>query len=186
METTDTIKGPSKAFAAAQRAYEAGRLRSSIAAALPVLILPVVSWVLSGRTVMQSVLGTGLVLAVSLGLWRGQALGRGTSLGLAAGMVPLVCAHAARLYGHVCTPTGCATLCVPACLIGGAAAGLIAVAGARRASAPGLTLATAGGVAVLTGSLGCACVGFGGVMGLVAGVGAVVLTGRLLAWRPTS
>jgi hypothetical protein len=173
-------------FTAARMAYERGRFRLSLAIAAPVIALPLVSWMLSGRIVMQAVLGIALLLVVTFGIWRGQAFGRGTALGVLSGMVPLMCAHAAKLYGHICTPSGCTSLCVPACFVGGLVAGLIAFDGARRSSSPGATLMVAGSVAVLTGSLGCACVGFSGVLGLVAGLGSTFLLGRALAWKPAA
>ncbi|MGQ0504536.1 MAG: hypothetical protein ACT4TC_04395 [Myxococcaceae bacterium] len=175
MKANDNVEKP-EAFAAAVRAYEWGRARWAFAWASPVLLIPFVSWAISGRTVSQMMLGAALFVVAIFGLWHGQGLAAAVPLGLKAGLVPLGLAHAARLYGHVCTPAGCTSLCVPACVAGGMAAGLVVAFAARRSKRPHLVLAGATTVALLTGGLGCACVGYSGLIGMTAGL-AVTLVG---------
>lgn len=94
---------------------------------------------------------------------------RGVLPGLLLGVVPLGCSLSAARLGHVCWNGGCASLCVPLCAAGGVVAGLLLARAARSTRHP-LALWLAGGSIVLaTGSLGCACVGVGGLGGMLAG-----------------
>jgi hypothetical protein len=66
----------------------------------------------------------------------------------------------------------CTTLCIPACATGGVLAGLGAASiGIRRRSGIGVLLSMSG-VALLTGAMGCACVGHAGLVGLALGFAA--------------
>ena len=59
--------------------------------------------------------------------------------------------------------------CVPACLAGGVLAGVVVGSiGVRTKRGWGFWLA-ASGVSLLTGAMGCACVGVPGLVGLVMG-----------------
>ncbi len=158
------------AFEAATAAYERGRLAFAVRWALPALLLPLSSLALGSR--LGSVLGLGLALvaALAFGLFRGGTLLRSAVTGLEAGLLPLALAHAAQLYGHVCTPAGCSTLCVPACAAGGLLAGAFIAVRTRRAERPLVATGAAAGLALLTGSLGCSCVGYFGVLALVGGL----------------
>jgi hypothetical protein len=147
-------------------AYEASRLRFAATVALPVALLPLTSFFLGTPATSAALLGAALVVAVALVEWRGGAAARGGINGLKAGLAPLLLAHAAKSFGHVCTPSGCTTLCVPACVAGGAVAGLAVEWLARRSPRPGLTRGLGLGVAFLTGALGCSCVGASGVAAL--------------------
>ncbi|WP_437281253.1 hypothetical protein WME90_12035 [Sorangium sp. So ce375] len=165
----------------AYRAYERGRARRAALAAAPTIAVGLVATLMSDRPVTTAILGAALYVAAALLSWRGQQLGRGVLPGVAAGLVPFATAHAARIYGHLCTPEGCVSICVPACLAGGVAAGVLLSRALRRSERLGASWASACGVAALTGALGCACVGFGGVIALTAGL----LTGTApLALRP--
>src|SRR5690606_6404313 len=78
---------------------------------------------------------------------------------------------------HTCGVNGCGTLCVPACALGGVVAGL---AVARVAARRGLGLwffIPASSLCLRTGAMGCACLGFSGVVGLVVGFGAGLVPG---------
>jgi hypothetical protein len=160
-------------------AYEASRLRFAIQVALPVALLPVTSFALG--TPRPFALGLGLALMAAVGLleWRGGGLARGGLTGLKAGLVPLLFAHAASAFGHVCTPQGCTTLCVPACATGGVLAGFAVEWLARRSPRPDLTRAVGLGVAFLTGALGCSCVGASGMLALVVALPASLALARL-------
>jgi hypothetical protein len=107
--------------------------------------------------------------------------------GLAAGIVPLALALCANHIGHACMGDECMTVCIPACATGGVVAGLaVAAIGIRRRSGAAFWLATSA-VALLTGAMGCGCVGYTGVIGLVLGFGAGLASGfvgKLVAKRP--
>lgn len=154
----------------AYRAYESGRARQAAWAASPTLAIALVAALMSDRPLTTAIIGAALYIAAALLSWRGRQLGRGVLPGVAAGLVPFAAAHAARVYGHLCTPEGCVSICVPACLAGGVAAGVLLSRALRRSERLGASWASACGVAALTGALGCACVGFGGVVALAAGL----------------
>jgi hypothetical protein len=168
-------------LASALRAYERGRLRWALAAALPLFVLPLGSWLLSGRPILMCVIGALLFTTAVLLLWRGQGWARGLGVGLAAGLIPFILGHGTRMGGHVCTGALCMSICVGASLVGGIAAGLVVTSVVRRASLSAQALAAATGVAFLTGALGCGCVGVSAVLGLATGLGATVAAARLFA-----
>ncbi len=169
----------------ARAAYERSRWALAAQVAGPVTVVPVLSWVLGTRWPSALGLGAALVAVLAVLVWRGGALAFGGLTGLKAGVVPLALAHASKLWGHVCTPAGCTTLCVPACATGGLLAGLLVERWARRSPRPGVTRALGAAVCLLTGGLGCSCVGYAGlagmVMGLVVSMGAGVFLSRSAA-----
>lgn len=169
--------------AAAQRAYERSRLGRAVAVAAPVALLPAMSLLLGTSAASAAALGAALVAAVLLLVWRGGVLALGGAAGLKAGVIPLAFAHAAKAFGHVCTPAGCTTLCVPACATGGVIAGILVEVWARRSPRPNVTRALGAGVAFLTGALGCSCVGYAGLAALVVALAASMLAGRLVPAR---
>jgi hypothetical protein len=103
--------------------------------------------------------------------------------GFKAGLIPLFFAHCANQWGHVCTPYGCTSLCVPACAAGGVLAGLTVEWLARRGPRPQLTRGLGMIVAILTGGLGCACVGAFGLLAMIAGLAVSLLGSRLMPAR---
>lgn len=162
-------------------AYERGRRRWAVVSVLPLTVLPLGSFALGHRLMPSLVFGGLLLTVAAVLLWRGQAFGRGLAVGLKAGVVPLVLAHAANLYGHVCTADGCTSLCVPACVLGGVAAGLIISGAAMRSPVRWQVVGSAAVSAGLIGALGCACIGFSGVAGLVVGMAGMLSLTRLLS-----
>jgi hypothetical protein len=170
-------------LARARGAYERSRVRFALAVAAPVALIPLVSFALGTSARSASLLGAGLVGAVAVAMWRGGALALGGISGLKAGAFPLVLAHAAKLFGHVCTPAGCSTLCVPACAAGGLIAGALVEVWARRSPRPNLTRGLGLGVCLLTGALGCSCVGSSGLIALVIASTASTLASRVMAAR---
>jgi hypothetical protein len=111
-------------------------------------------------------------------LWYGRDPQRAVLPGVAAGLVPLVLALCAN-HVHACGVDGCTTLCVPACAVGGVVAGLaVAGVGNQRKAGPWFW-ASASALALLTGAMGCACVGSAGVVGLGLGFGAGMVPGLL-------
>jgi hypothetical protein len=167
----------------AKGAYERSRSLFALRVAAPVALLPMVSFLLGTSARSASLLGAGLVVSIALVMWRGGPFAWGGFNGLKAGAIPLVLAHAAKLVGHVCTPAGCTTLCVPACATGGIAAGLLIEWFARQGPSPNVTRVLGVTVAVFTGGLGCACVGSSGLLAMVVGLGASLVGGRLVPAR---
>lgn len=167
-------------FESASAAYERGRIRWAFVSALPLTVIPLASFAIGQRLVSSAVLGLAL-LAIGAGLlWRGQGFARGLTLGLKAGLVPLTLAHAANLYGHVCTGSGCTLLCLPACVLGGSVAGLIVAVAAQGTRARWHVIGSAALTAALIGAFGCSCIGFGGVLGLVLGMAVSLTAVRLV------
>jgi len=122
-------------------------------------------------------------------LWYGRDYRRAVLPGLIAGIVPLVLTLCANHIEHACLGDRCMALCIPACATGGVVAGIIvAFFGIRRQRGPGFWIA-ASSVALLTGAMGCGCVGYAGLVGLAVGFGvglAPGLLGRLFRGRPMS
>jgi hypothetical protein len=168
-------------FAAASAAYERGRAWWATTSVLPLVVVPLGSFAVGHRLFSSAVLGVMLLVIAGALLWVGRELGRGLTVGLKAGIVPLVMSHGANLYGHLCTGDGCTSLCVPACVLGGLVAGVAVALAASRAREPWRVLLSGGGVAIVVGAFGCACVGFTGIIGMMLGTVASVSVTRLLA-----
>lgn len=169
---------PSLVQRRARRAYELARVRRAIVGVLPVLVIIACAAPFAQR--LASTLGFGLATAVAgaVMLWYGRDPQRAVLPGVVAGLVPLALSLGAN-FVHVCGPLGCSSLCVPACSLGGTLAGLgVARVGHRRRAGPAFWL-SASGLALLTGAMGCACIGYSGLVGLGLGFGAGLVT---LVW----
>lgn len=165
----------------ARWAYEFARLRRAALGAMPVLVIVAVTMCLTHRPL--SALGFGLAAAVfSVAmLWYGREPQRAMLPGVVAGLVPLVLALCAS-HMHSCGPNGCTSYCVPACALGGVVAGLaVAGVGHRRRAGVGFWVSAAL-LAVLTGAMGCSCVGYSGVIGLTVGFVAGTIPEFLRRW----
>lgn len=163
------------AEASARRAYELGRMRWGLMLALPLAALGGVAIALSTRPGMAAVVALLMVVAGWLAFWRGEIVGKAVLPGAVAGLIPFGLAHATRLYGHGCAGGACVSFCMPACAAGGLLAGLwIVRMGKGRLATPSFWL-FGGLFASLMGSLGCSCVGYGGVLALCVGIAATVL-----------
>lgn len=167
-------------FQTASSAYERGRLKWAAVSVLPIAVIPLASFAIGRQLITSALLGVALLAVGTALLWRGQGFGRGLTVGLKAGLVPLVLSHAANLYGHVCTANGCTSLCVPACVLGGAAAGFVIASSAIRTPARWQVIGAGAVTACLIGAFGCSCVGFGGIAGLVLGMAVSLTAARLL------
>jgi hypothetical protein len=167
----------SRLEARGRRAYEIGRLRAASAHALP--LVPLVALATIGCAAPHQVLvcGAGLLVAVTMLLWRGQEFGSGVAPGIAAGLLPLILPVLARAGGHPCTPAGC--LLLPAvCALGGLAGGvLLGVLAPRPRIGRVVPFVVACSVAALTGAVGCLLYGLIGIAVMAAGlaVGALPL-----------
>jgi hypothetical protein len=168
--------------ARARRAYEWGRLRSSLRLA-PLILAAAAAALACGRPLSSICALAGLLLPLSLGLSiAGGAGGRAVMPGLVAGTVALACPVLLHTVGHACLGPSCMMLGIPACVVGGAAAGALIASRAAGEESGGRFLLPAATVAGLMGALGCSLAGAAGVLGMLAGI---VLAGAptLLAFR---
>jgi hypothetical protein len=146
--------------------YEWSRLKRAVIGFGPVSLIVVGAALLARHPMWTVSFGAALFVLGAVLLWYGRDLKRAVIPGVAAGLIPLVLALCAIRVGHACTGDGCMMLCVPACTVGGLVAGLsVAAVGLSRRARPGFWV-SASGVALLTGSMGCSCVGLSGVVGL--------------------
>lgn len=163
---------PSELGRVEQRArfkYEWSRARRAVLGLSPMIGVIALAALL-GRSPEWPVTFGALVFAYGAALlWYGRDLKRAVLPGVIAGLVPLTLALCATHVGHVCTGDHCTMVCLPACAIGGVVAGLaVAVVGHRGAHGFGYW-ASASGIALLTGAMGCACIGVSGLGGLGLG-----------------
>jgi hypothetical protein len=165
----------------ARRAYEWSRVRRAAFGFAPVLVLVTAAVCLVEQRGQTLAFGSALFLLGVVVLWYGRDLKRAVLPGLAAGLIPLVAAICAHGVGHPCTGDCCTALCLPACQGGGLAAGLVvAWVGLRRSRGVWFWF-TASGISLLTGAMGCVCVGYAGLTGLGLGYAIGVVPGFLAA-----
>jgi hypothetical protein len=152
----------------ARRAYELGRLRSSLRLA-PFVLAAGTAAIAAGRPAVLTCTLCGLLLAlVAVLSWRGGPMGRAVTPGLVAGSAALAMPLLMATVGHACFGPACMRLGLPACIAGGALAGVVIARTAARQ--PELSfIAAAVGIAALTGTLGCTIAGAAGVAGMIAG-----------------
>lgn len=158
----------------ARLGYELARARRALVGVLPVLAIVGIAALLTHRP--SSTVAFGLVTAAAgaFMLWYGRDPQRAVLPGVAAGLIPLVAALCANHFHH-CGPDGCTSWCVPACTAGGVVAGIaVAWVGVTRRAGVRFWV-SASGLALLTGAMGCACVGYSGVGGLALGYGVGVV-----------
>jgi hypothetical protein len=148
--------------------YELGRLRLSLLGVLPLLLVVLVAVLFTQRPLSALAFGA-LTVATGAGmLFYGRDPQRAVLPGVAAGLVPLLFALCASRVHH-CGPDGCSTLCVPACILGGVASGLVVASVGHRRGAGTAFWLSASGLALLTGAMGCTCIGYSGIAGLALG-----------------
>jgi hypothetical protein len=166
-----------------RRAYELARLRRALWAVAPLLLLSAIVAAIGGRYAVA--LPTGLLLFAGgvLALWYGREPGFGVLPGALGGGLALVLALCANQMGHFCTGERCMSWCLPACVVGGVLAGaVVSVVGIRQRRRAGYWL-SASAITLLTGALGCSCVGYAGVAGLGAGFTGALLISALASLR---
>lgn len=152
----------------ARNRYERTRLLRSALGFAPMIALVLTVAGLGKRPTSALLFGGLLFVTGTILLWWGRTLQRAVLPGVLAGLIPLSLSLAANL-GHGCATGRCSTLCLPACSLGGVVAGFIVSTYAARRGQGMPFLAGAALVSVLTGAMGCACIGSSGVLGLVAG-----------------
>jgi hypothetical protein len=174
MDSTDLTRFERRA----RVGYEFARLRRAFVGFAPLLGVIAVAVALARHPSATAAFGLAAFLVGLALLWYGRDVRRAVLPGVAAGLVPLVLALCAN-HMHYCTGDGCMMLCVPACAVGGLAAGL-AVAGIGNQRRAGMAFwLPASGLALLTGAMGCSCVGYAGVVGLALGYAAGLVPGAL-------
>lgn len=148
--------------------YELARAARSILGFAPAVLLVLLAAALGRRPSSALFFGSLLLLAGSFLLWRGRTLHRAVLPGLLAGIIPLAFALMVN-RGHACAGGHCSTWCIPACVTGGIVAGLLVSWLATRRGLDWRFWAGASVISLLTGAMGCSCIGYSGVMGLGAG-----------------
>jgi hypothetical protein len=177
MDSTDKDStNIARAMRRARIHYECARAKWALIGFAPVLLVIAGAAALTRRPSSALAFGAATFAVGATLLWYGRTPKRAVLPGLAAGLVPLVLALCANRM-HDCMGDRCMMVCVPACSIGGVLAGL-AVAGIGVQRRGGLTFwLSASAIALLTGSMGCSCVGYAGVVGLAGGYVAGLLPG---------
>ena len=153
----------------ARRAYELGRLRAKLPAALFAVPPAVVALDICGRPWLTVPLAGLLAVALVAAHWRGEAAARGATAGLMAGALAFAVPILVNGMGLCQQLPSLAFVLV--CGGGGLASGGVLAARALRHDGPrALFLISGGLIAGLTGGLGCALAGLGGLAGVAAGV----------------
>ena len=157
--------------------YEFARAGRSLVGFAPALLLVAVAAGLGRRPGSAVMFGSMLFFSGAFLLWRGQTMHKAVLPGLLAGVIPLTFAIMAN-RGHACAGGHCSTWCLPACITGGVVAGFAVSWFAKKRGLDWRFLVGASAVSLLTGAMGCACIGYSGVFGLAAGflAGAVPMT----------
>jgi hypothetical protein len=153
----------------ARLAYEIGGLRLGLSTAWPVLPLLLLACRCCGPQVVT--LSLALILLVgTVGLVAvSRELHRAVRLGLLAGGLCAGLPMAVMLL-QLCSVVGCRPM-AQFCLYGGLLGGAILGHRALRIETPRARfLIVAGGVAALTGAIGCVVAGVAGVLGMALGV----------------
>jgi len=165
----------------ARRTYEIARFVKGLSAAA--LVVPMAAVSLGGCEQRETALVIAAALAVlaTALVWRGGAAGRAVVPGLVAGVVPLgfplvVCPLCARFDMH---------LPMLVCVAGGVASGaIVAACAAREGKDRAPFVVSAGLVAALAGSMGCAILGLGGVVAMAVGLALTTPVALAVAPRP--
>jgi hypothetical protein len=161
--------------ARARRRYEWSRALRALLGFAPALLVVAAAALLGKRPASAVAFGALLFALGVFLLWHGREIRRAVLPGFAAGVFPLALTLCANRMGHLCTGDHCVSWCLPACTLGGLAAGAIVATLLRRGKHGLAAWLAASGVALLTGAMGCTCVGYSGVIGLALGYGVALL-----------
>lgn len=166
----------------ARRKYEWARARTALLGFAPALVVVAVACSMNKHPSAALLFGAAMFIVGVALLWYGRDIRRAVLPGLAMGLLPLTLGLCANHMGHACMGGQCMTLCLPACTLGGLLAGAgVSLIGLRWKQGLAFWLgATA--LTLLTGAMGCSCVGYAGVAGLGLGyvVGSIPLLLRKL------
>jgi hypothetical protein len=166
-----------------RRAYELSRLRHALVGFAPIIVLVGVAAVIGERHDVAVPAGLMLFAGGVIALWYGREPGRGVLPGAIGGSFAFVLALCANQMGHFCTGERCMSWCLPACVAGGVlAGGIVSFVGVRQRRGIGYWL-SASAITLLTGALGCSCVGYAGVGGLTIGFASALLVPALSSLR---
>lgn len=158
--------------------YEWVRARRALLGFLPVFGLVGAVCAFTDRPERALALGLVLFMLGAATLWYGRDLRRAVLPGVAAGVIPLLLVLAAHHIEHHCAGPTCTSLCLAACVTGGAFAGFwVGASSIARQARAGFWF-VASSVALLTGAMACARLGIAGLGGLLAGY----LAGMLPSW----
>jgi hypothetical protein len=148
--------------------YELQRALRSVLGFTPALLVVAAAAALGRRPGSALMFGGLLFVAGVFLLWRGRTVHKAVLPGLIAGLIPLAFALVAN-RGHACPGGHCSSWCLPACIAGGVVAGLVVSSLAVRRGLGWQFWLGASSISLLTGAMGCACVGYSGVIGLTLG-----------------
>jgi hypothetical protein len=154
--------------AVARRRYELRRLLAGALGFAPVLSVVAVATTLGRRPLPALALGGLLFAAGVAALWRGEALRKAVLPGVFTGLIPLALALGFNLT-HGCDGEHCTMVCLPACTAGGLVAGLAVSTFLARHRLPWPAWGAAASLSMLTGAMGCVCVGSSGILGMAGG-----------------
>lgn len=155
----------------ARRAFVLGRLREALGGAALAALLVVAAVALAEAPERAALIGLPLLaISAAFGYW-GREAARALWPALLLGALPLGCALAAPHLGHVCTGSGCVSLCLPLCTVGGLVAGGLLSRFALAQHRPWQVWSLGAVIAVGAGAMGCACAGLPSVVGMALGVG---------------
>ncbi len=164
----------------ARLAYEWSRLRRALIGFAPAIVVAAAASWLSGNPLASAPFGLGLFLSGVIALWYGREPRRAVLPGIVAGLVPVALTLATMHIGHLCLGDRCTSVCMAACVVGGIGAGLaVGVVGVRKRYRWQFW-ATVSVLVLCTGAMGCACLGYSGLVGLAAGYGVGILPGLIL------
>ena len=157
--------------------YERSRVQRAVLGFAPSLVVVAVAALANKHSSATVGFGAAMFFVGVALLWYGRELRRAVLPGLAMGLLPLTLALCANHLGHACMGEHCLSLCIPACTIGGLGAGIgVSLVGLRWKQ--GLAFwAGAATLSLLTGAMGCSCVGYTGVAGMVLGFGLGLVPG---------
>jgi hypothetical protein len=145
-------------------------------------LLALVTVALAETPARAALLGLPLVAASAAFAYWGREAARVLWPALLLGALPLGCALMAPHLGHICTGSGCVSLCLPMCTAGGLTAGILLSRFALAQPRPWRAWWFGAVIAIGAGAMGCACAGLPSVAGMALGVGLPQLT-LLLAGR---
>ncbi len=158
--------------------YEWARAKRAVVGFAPLLLVVAVATAVARHPSVTGAFGVAAFVAGATMLWYGRDPKRAVLPGVLAGFVPLVLVLCTS-HMRGCSGDDCMMMCVPACSVGGLVAGLAVASVGNQRRAGAVFWLSASALALLTGAMGCACVGYSGVAGLAIGFAAGVVPGLL-------